>query len=46
MAGYQMITIGGHVEVYTPEGEFSFSADTIKEAMEELREELFIVNAA
>ena len=39
MAGYRMMTVGGHIEVYTAEGEFVFSADTVKEAMEDLRAE-------
>lgn len=46
MAGYRMLTVGGHIEVYTPEGEFAFSADTVKEAMEELREEFGAPTAA
>lgn len=28
--------VGGHVEVYTLSGKFLFSADTTREAMEEL----------
>ena len=28
--------VGGHVEVYTGAGAFLFSADTLREAMEEL----------
>ena len=28
--------VGGHVEVYTEAGAFLFSADTLREAMEEL----------
>ena len=46
MAGYRMLTVGGHIEGYTPEGEFAFSADTVKEAMEELREEFGAPTAA
>lgn len=46
MAGYRFLTVGGHIEVYSPEGEFAFSADTVKEAMEELREEIILVSAA
>ena len=46
MAGYRLIAVGGHIEVYSPEGEFAFSADTVKEAMEELREELAGITAA
>lgn len=30
--------VGSHVEVYTRGGVFLFSADTVREAMEELRE--------
>lgn len=31
--------VRGHVEAFSPSGEFLFSADTMGEAMEELREE-------
>lgn len=41
-----MLTVGGHIEVYTAEGEFAFSADTMKEAVEELREEYGLTTAA
>lgn len=34
--GYQVKSVGGHVEVYTNTGKFLFSADTMHEAMEEL----------
>ena len=43
---YTLRSVGGHIEVYTPEGEFAFSADTVKEAMEELREEFGAPTAA
>lgn len=33
---YILRDVGGHVEVYTPSGRFIFSADTTREAMEEL----------
>lgn len=32
----QFKIVGGHVEVYSAEGEFLFSADTMQEAWEEL----------
>lgn len=35
--GYQVKNVGGHVEVYTSAGKFLFSADTMHEAMEELK---------
>lgn len=35
--GVQIRYVGGHVEVFTSNGEFLFSADTAREAMEELR---------
>ena len=31
--------VRGHVEVYSPEGQFLFSADTAGEAMRELRDD-------
>ena len=31
--------VRGHVEVYSPEGHFLFSADTAGEAMRELRDD-------
>lgn len=31
--------VRGHVEVFSPAGDFLFSADTMGEALEELREE-------
>lgn len=46
MAEYRVKTVSGHVEVYAPNGEFVFSADTVKEAMEELREEILQTSAA
>ncbi len=33
---YILRDVGGHVEVYTRSGKFLFSADTAREAMEEL----------
>lgn len=33
---YVIRNVGGHVEVYTQGGSFLFSADTAREAMEEL----------
>lgn len=33
---YEIRYVGGHVEVYTLSGAFLFSADTAREAMEEL----------
>ena len=41
--GYSMRNVHGHVAVYSPEGQFLFSADTREEAyrfMEEYFEEL------
>ena len=38
MRDYEMRYVGGHVEVYTRNGVFLFSADTLREAMEELEE--------
>ena len=35
---YQIIWVRGHVEVYSADGEFFFSADNEREAREELRE--------
>lgn len=35
---YQIINTRGHIQVFDPEGNFLFSADTEKEAREELRE--------
>ncbi len=32
----QIKYVGGHVEVYAPNGEFLFSADTVAEAWREL----------
>lgn len=34
--GYQLIWVHGHIEVYDALGRFCFSADTKREAMEEL----------
>ena len=36
MAMYQMRNVGGHVQVYDRYGKFLFSADTEREAREEL----------
>ena len=36
MSEYEIRSVGGHVEVYTRGGVFLFSADTVREAMEEL----------
>ncbi len=33
---FEIRTMGGHVEVYDLAGRFLFSADTVREAMEEL----------
>ena len=38
MREIEMRYVGGHVEVYTRNGAFLFSADTMQEAMEELDE--------
>lgn len=35
----QLRYVRGHIEVFSPSGEFLFSADTMGEALEELREE-------
>ena len=35
---YNIRFVGGHVEVYDDRGRFLFSADSQKEAMEELRD--------
>ena len=36
MTEYDLRYIGGHVEVYTRAGGFLFSADSLREAMQEL----------
>ncbi|MFI3168935.1 MAG: hypothetical protein R3Y06_03205 [Faecalibacterium sp.] len=36
MLQYEMRNVGSHIEVYAPEGGFVFSADTLREAMQEL----------
>ena len=36
--GYKMIWVNGHVEVYDDFGRFCFSADSRREALEELEE--------
>ena len=38
MKEYEMRYVGSHVEVYGANGAFLFSADTLREAMEELGE--------
>ena len=38
MKDFEMCYVGSHVEVYTANGAFLFSADTLREAMEELDE--------
>ena len=39
MKEYEMHYVGSHVEVYGANGSFLFSADTMREAMEELDRE-------
>ena len=36
MTDYEMRYVSGHVEVFTREGGFLFSADSVREAMQEL----------
>ncbi len=36
MVQYEIRNVGSHVEVYAPNGGFVFSADTMREAMQEL----------
>lgn len=36
MSDIQFRPVGSHIEVYTASGEFLFSADTLREALEEL----------
>ncbi len=36
MEKYTLVWVDGHIEVYDAEGVFRFSADTHREAMEEL----------
>ena len=36
MKDVELRYVGGHVEVYTEAGAFLFSADTLREAMDEL----------
>ena len=38
MMNFEMRYVGSHVEVYSGSGVFLFSADTVREAMEELAE--------
>ena len=38
MKDFEMRYVGSHVEVYSGSGVFLFSADTVREAMEELAE--------
>ena len=40
MPDVELRYVRGHVEVYSPEGRFLFSADTTREALEELRESM------
>ena len=40
MKEFEMRNVGSHIEVYTAGGVFLFSADTVREAMEELEEEV------
>lgn len=37
---YIFRSVNGHVEVYTHSGRFLFSADTTREAMQELQDEI------
>lgn len=39
MKEFEMRNVGSHIEVYAAGGVFLFSADTVREAMEELEEE-------
>ena len=39
MKDFELRYVGSHVEVYTGSGVFLFSADTVREAMEELAEQ-------
>ena len=43
---YVIKYVGSHVEVYTQSGSFLFSADTTREAMEELAARLEAASAA
>jgi hypothetical protein len=36
MLGYEFRQVNGHIEVYAQNGSFLFSADSAREAMEEL----------
>lgn len=38
MMDCRILYVGGHVEVYSAAGVFLFSADTMREAMDELEE--------
>ncbi len=38
MKNFELRYVGNHVEVYNEKGVFQFSADTVREAMEELAE--------
>lgn len=42
---YRLQVVNGHIEVYNANGGFEFSADTMQEALEDLRLE-YAVNAA
>lgn len=35
---YRLVNVNGHIEVYDGQGVFQFSADTMQEAMADLRE--------
>ncbi len=45
MMEYRLQVVNGHIEVYNTNGGFEFSADTMQEALEELRVE-YAVSAA
>ncbi len=36
MVQYEFRSVGGHVEVYEQNGQFVFSADTLREAMQSI----------
>lgn len=45
MPDVELRYVRGHVEVYSPEGRFLFSADTTGEALAELREDEELLSA-
>ena len=45
MADVELRYVRGHIEVYSPEGRFLFSADNRREALEELREDEELLSA-